>query len=149
MISFDVSLFTNVPLEYTINIILDKVYNKRLIKTKLKRSELKKLLWLCTSELHFSFNRKIYRQVEGVSMGSPLGPVLANIFMVLLEETLVPALSQKMPVWLRYVDDTFTLIAKNELDNVLSVLNSFHQSITFTYEKEMSNEIAFLDVMIF
>ena len=59
MVSFDVvSLFKNVPLEYTINIILDKVYNKKLIKTKLKRAELKKLLWMCTTELHFSFKKK-------------------------------------------------------------------------------------------
>ena len=81
-------------------------------------------------------------------MGSPLGPVLANIFMVSLEETLVPQLNQKMPVWLRYVDDTFTLISKGEVENVLNVLNNFHQSIKFTYESESSNEISFLDVKI-
>ena len=81
-------------------------------------------------------------------MGSPLGPVLANIFMVSLEESLVPGLNDKMPVWLRYVDDTFTLMAKGEVENVLNVLNNFHASIKFTYEKEISNQIAFLDVSI-
>ena len=47
MVSFDVSsLFTNVPLDNTINLILDKVYKKKLVKTKLKREELKILLEL-------------------------------------------------------------------------------------------------------
>ena len=57
MVSFDVSsLFTNVPLEYTINIILEKVYKDKKVSTKLKKEELRKLLYLCTKEMHFSFN---------------------------------------------------------------------------------------------
>ena len=40
--SFDVeSLFTNVPLQQTINIILDCVYNNKLIATQLKKRTLK------------------------------------------------------------------------------------------------------------
>ena len=107
MVSFDVSsLFTNVPLEYTIDLILDKVYKKKLVKTKLKREEMKELLEICTKELHFSFNGKIYQQTDGVCMGSPLGPVLANVFMVHLEEAIAPKMKQSMPIWRRYVDDT-------------------------------------------
>ena len=81
-------------------------------------------------------------------MGSPLGPVLVNIFMVALEEGLIPGLNETMPVWLRYVDDTFALIEKNKVEMVLNTLNGFHNSIKFTYEKECSNEIAFLDVKV-
>ena len=57
LVSFDVSsLFTNVPLDFTINLILEKVYKKKMIKTKLKKEELKELLEMCTKELHFSFD---------------------------------------------------------------------------------------------
>ena len=102
MVSFDVvSLFTSVPLDYTINLILDKIYREKLVKTKLKRGEMKKLLETCTKEMHFSFNGEIYRQ---------LGPVIANIFMVELEKTLVPQLEGTVGLWYRYVDDTFTFI---------------------------------------
>ena len=73
-------LFTNVPLDYTINIILDKTYKKKLIKTKLKHEELKLLLELCTKEMHFNFDGKIYNQAAGVCMGSSLGPVLAIMY---------------------------------------------------------------------
>ena len=149
LISFDVvSLFTSVPLDYTIEIILDKIYKDKLIKTKLKREERKKLLQICTKEMHFSFNGVIYRQINGVAMGSPLGPVLANVFMVELEKTLVPQLDGSVALWYRYVDDTFTFIKVGEVENVLERLNSFHESIKFTYEKEKDGYISFLDVKV-
>ena len=40
-----------------------------------------KLLRKCLQESIFTFNGKLYKQIEGVSMGSPLGPIIANIFM--------------------------------------------------------------------
>ena len=127
--------------------ILDIVYKEKLIKTKLEREELKKLLEMCTKEMHFSFNGTIYRQVDGAAMGSPLGPVLANVFMVELEKTLVPQLDD-VALWYRYVDDTFTFIKKGQVENVLRKLNSFHESIKFTFEKEKEGSIAFLDVKV-
>ena len=51
------------------------------------KSEMKKLLTLCTKNLHFLFNNEIYIQIDGVAMGSPLGPVIAHIFMVDLKTT--------------------------------------------------------------
>ena len=149
MMSFDVEgLFTNVPLEFTINVILDKIYTKKLVKTKLKRKEMEKLLWLCTTGLHFTFNGEVYRQIDGVAMGSPLGPVLANVFMVELEERLVPTMEQDMPLWYRYVDDTFTYIKESEIEKVKEILNAFHPSIKFTCEKEEGQKISFLDVLV-
>ena len=70
MISFDVkSLLTNAPLDKTIE-------NPNIPKTVLKE-----LLYLWTIQLHFTFNNNIYIQCNGVAMGFPLGPLLANIFM--------------------------------------------------------------------
>ena len=149
MVSFDVtSLFTNVPLDYTISLILDKIYNEKLISIKLKRQDLKELLELCTKEMHFTFNGETFKQVDGVAMGSPLGPVLANIFMVELETSLIPTLQGKVSLWQRYVDDTFTFIQHNEIENVKGILNEFHTDKKFTHEIEVDNNIAFLDVSI-
>ncbi len=149
LVSFDVvSLFTNVPLDFTINLILDKVYKDKAIKTKLEKEEMKKLLQICTKDMHFSFNGSIYKQINGVVMGSPLGPVIANIFMAQLEEQLIPQLQDKVSLWQRYVDDTCTFIRKGEVDSVLEKLNGFHESIKFTYEKEVDGTISFLDVKL-
>ena len=81
-------------------------------------------------------------------MGSPLGPVLANAFMVHLEETIVSKLEDSMPVWRRYVDDTFTLVRKGKVDERIAALNNFHPNITFTHEIEQGGKMAFLDVLI-
>lgn len=48
--------------------------------------------------------------VDGVAMGSPLGPVLANIFMVELENEIVPKLENSVKFWKQYVDDTICFV---------------------------------------
>ena len=148
-ISFDVvSLFTNVPLRKTIDIILRKVYDDKLIDTKIPKKNMEKLLLLCTQGTPFTFNGKMYVQVDGVMMGSPLGALFANIFMCELENTIIPSLGNKIHNWTRYVDDTFAFIKPNTENEIKNMLNSFHENIKFTYEHEQNNTISFLDVLI-
>ena len=47
------------------------------------------LILFCTKNVHFTFNNDIYKQTDGVALGSPLDPVLAGIIMVELENTVV------------------------------------------------------------
>ena len=80
MVSFDVkSLFTNVPLETTIHIILRRIYTNNELTTSLTKKEMKERLLLCIKNVHFTFNAQNYIQVDGVAMGSPLAPLLADI----------------------------------------------------------------------
>ena len=109
---------------------------------------MKELLLLCTKEVPFSFNEEMYMQVDGVMMGSPLGPLFANIFMCELENYVIPRLADKLSNWMRYVDDTFALIKPEEERYVQEELNSYHQNIQFTYELEDQRKIAFLDVLV-
>ena len=86
MCSFDVtSLFTNVSLDETIQICLDKLYALP-NPPKLPRAVLKNLLVFATKRSHFVFDGQHYDQVDGVAMGSTLGPVLAIIFMCHFDE---------------------------------------------------------------
>ena len=64
---FDVKqLFTNVPLEESIKVSVDKLYELR--KPKLEKNNLVKLMKLATSDVQFSFNNMIYSQIDGVAM---------------------------------------------------------------------------------
>ena len=127
MVSFDVkSLFTNVPLETTIDIILRRIYTNHELTTSLTKKEMKELLLLCTKNVHFTFNQRIYIQLDGVAMGSPLVPLLADIFMIELERSIIPNL-QKIRFWRRYVDDTIRFVEIGSIKYIRSVLNSFHK----------------------
>ncbi|XP_069976323.1 uncharacterized protein, partial [Penaeus vannamei] len=80
--SFDVTnLFTNVPLDETIDIIMNSLFDKSDKVLGFNRMYFKKLLDIATKDIMFWFNGTLYKQIEGVAMGSPLGPTLANIFM--------------------------------------------------------------------
>ena len=84
-------------------------------------------LLLCTKNVHFPYDNKLYKQKDGVAMQSILGPVIAQIFMVDLVKNVVPTLSTHMTQWKRYIDDTTAYIKPSSIDYVLSVLNSFHK----------------------
>ena len=142
------SLFTNVPLNKIVEIILPKVYDEKLINTNIPKKNLEKLLLLCTQGTRFTFNGKMYSEMDGVMMGSPLGPVFANIFMSKLENNIISALGDKVRHLKRYVDDTFAFIKPRTAENIQNKLKSFHPNIKFTYEYENDNTISFLDVRI-
>ena len=99
------SLFTNVPLQETIDIAINLVFNHN-PNLNITKKELKKLLLFATSQTPFLFNGKFYNQIDGVAMGSPLASVLANIFMGFYESKWLNEHNLNKPKFhLRYVDD--------------------------------------------
>ena len=89
LVSYDVvSLFTNIPLDQTIDLILDKLFPKTTgVSAKdqrfagMTRTIFKRSLDWCLRNNTFVFDGKYYVQIDGVAMGSPLAPILADIFM--------------------------------------------------------------------
>ena len=80
-VSFDIcSLFINIPLHETIDLAVDRIM-KNDPSLKITRKELCELFEFATSKTNFIFQNVIYDQVDGISMGSPLAPTLANLFM--------------------------------------------------------------------
>ena len=133
--SFDIcSLFTNVPLAETIEICTKTLY-KRSPPYSTKHVFIELMKTATTSD-EFSINNIMFRQIDGVAMGSPLGPALANIFVGYYESKLFKEIS-KPTVYCRYVDDTFSLFHKEtEFQKFLNCLNSLHPSLKFTNEIE-------------
>ena len=83
-------------------------------------------------------------------MGSPLTPVLANIFIGFYESKWLNEYNLNEPkLYLRYVDDTLAAFEKEQNSlNFLNFLNNKHPNIIFTIEKQVNHSIAFLDVFI-
>ena len=79
------SLFTNIPLDETINIYVDNLCNDSKNPPNISKHDFYNLLNIATKESFFRFNNKYYKQVDGVAMGSQLGPALASIFMCSFE----------------------------------------------------------------
>ena len=149
MLSFDVeSFFTNVPLLETIEFICQYLTETQ-ADIGVPISCLKELILRCTFNMQFLFNGKYYRQRDGVAMGSPLGPVLADIFLAKLErQSLCPTITQ-LELYLRYMDDTFVLCDSDvNYHKLLNEFNNAHPSIRFTLEIENNNKLPFLDVLL-
>ena len=150
-VSFDVvSLFTNVPLSRTVQIILDRIYKEKLIDTKLQKRNLKKLILDCCTKTPFSFDGQIYVQKEGVCMGSSLAPVLANIILTEFERVIVSDLINDgvIKFYKRYVDDTLVLIKPSDISSVLAKFNSFDRNLNFTVDTFPDGLIHFLDIKV-
>ena len=150
-VSFDVeSLFTNVPLQRTLEIIVDRIYNKKLIDTNLKKSTLRKLIRDTCTKTAFSCNNQLYEQIDGVSMGGSLGPVLANIIMTEFEQTIVKQLINRglITFYCRYVDDTLLLIKPDTINIILDFFHKFDKNIRFTYDLFENTTPHFLDINI-
>ena len=83
-----------------------------------------------------------------MAIGSPLGRVLASIFVVELEARIIPTLGNMVFNWKSFVNDTIGYVKNGSVDIILSKLNSFHPNIQFTYEIQEEHKLPFLDVLL-
>lgn len=152
MVSFDVkSLYTNIPVNEVIQLICDKVFSNEDLFHNFNRSEFNKLLHLTLADTPFYFNNTLYKQVDGLSMGNPAAPSLANVFLCDFEERAFDGCDPdfKPLFYRRYLDDTF-VIFRNEGDGekFFHYLNTLHPNMSFTMEKEVNKSLSFLDLTV-
>ena len=115
MCSFDIkSLFTSLPIKECINLVVNELFNYRLAPKYLKPEVFKELLILACCGVEFSFNNHMYKQIDGISMGSPLGPILSNIFVGFHEQQLIK--DNSLIYYKRYVDDTFAILQTTKIE---------------------------------
>ena len=80
--SFDVEfLFTNIPLQETTKLILDNSNESTISLAGLNKQAFAFPLEIATCSSLFTFKDKLFTQIDGIAMGSPLGPSYANAFL--------------------------------------------------------------------
>lgn len=143
-----VSLYTSVPLDECLKVI-DECIKSGKVEVTIDRQLLLDLLSICVKNVQFLFNGSYYLQTDGVAMGSPLGPILANIFVGYIESQVDDAIKENAWFYRRYVDDIL-VIAKSEhnITKLHEKLNSANNNIRFTIELENNRSLPFLDVLI-
>ncbi|XP_061382938.1 uncharacterized protein LOC133320089 [Danaus plexippus] len=143
MVSFDVqSLFTSIPVLDCIEIVRGKLKDNNM------PIEYAELLKHCLTSGYLMWKDEFYIQVDGVAMGSPVSPVVADIFMEDFEVRALCSPPIRPLIYKRYVDDTFTILNKNKTSAFLNHLNSINNKIQFTIELEANNSLAFLDILV-
>ena len=152
MASLDVErLFANVPLNEVIDICIDDLFCDTNTIHNLDRNDMKKLLTLWAYESFFIFDQVMYRQTDGLTMSSPLGPILTNAFLCHFEKQWLsecpPDIFPK--VFKRYVDDIFAMFLwQSHLNDFVNYINTTHPNIKFTSEFEENYSFFFLNVKI-
>ena len=154
MMSFDVeSLFTSVPTEPSIGIIKKLLEDDKNLhqRTNMSVNHISCLLEFCLKTTYFTFQGKFFEQVKGAAMGSPISPIVANLFMKDLEVKALSTAPTPPTLWKRFVDDTFIIIQRTHKETFLQHLNSIDDNIHIHFTCEDSKEdgsIAFLDMLI-
>ncbi len=117
-------------------------------RTTLDLEDIVDLTKLCLNCTYFKFEGQFYRQIHGAAMGSPLSPVICNLYMEDLEEKAISTLEVKPKFYKRYVDDIFQILKKNLVGKTLQHFNDQDDYIEFTVEKEENRQLAFLDTLV-
>ena len=151
MASFNfTSLFTNIPVEETIEIISNQIFANRVFFEGFDRSQFIKLLSLAVKKLPLYFQQSyLSKKLYDVAMGSPPGPLFANILMSFSEKTWLhncPFVIKPLR-YRRYDDDCFLLFKSlNYVPLFLDYHNRQHPNISF--KPELEKTISFLFSML-
>ena len=153
MVSFDVcSLFTKVPIDEAMLIVAKKLEEDESLgdRTSLTPSSICQLTELCLQTTYFQQNGKLWEQCDGAAMGSPLSPVVANLYMEAFEQEAIERALDKPKLWVRYVDNTFVIWqhGQDKLESFLELLNNMRDPIKFTIEIEQNGQLPFMDVLV-
>ena len=86
---------------------------------------------------------------DGLAMGSPVSPPVANLFMAEFEKEALESFEEVKPrKWNRYVDDVISIMKRSLVGDLLQHLNCRHNNIEFTVEVEEEGRLPMLDLVL-
>ena len=143
--------FTYVPVDPAINIIrkrleLDQEFH---LRTSMKVEQIISLLEFCLKTTYFQFQDRFFEQLQGAAMGSPISPIVANLYKGDFENKAINTAECPPSIWKRYVDDTFVVIDATKKQGFLEHINRVDPHIHFTTEgAKTDGSISFLDTIV-
>lgn len=153
LFSLDVSaLFTNISKRAVVRAITRRWPEIKKF-TNLTLAAFTEGIELIYDNCYFQFNDKKYQQIFGSPMGSPISPVLAELVLEDLEQTVLSRLKHRginVAFYHRYVDDCATAANIRHIDNILEEFNNYDREgrLKFTIEHESEGNLPFLDLKI-
>ena len=151
MVSYDVrALFTSVPIQPALKNIEKLLKEDTGLQNRtMSIKHIMDLLEFCLRSTYFIYQGKYYDQVEGAAMGSPISPIVANLYMENFELRTLNTSPNPPLMWKRFVDDTFVVMKKAHKEQFLTHLNSVDKNIQFTTEEPRPDgSLPFLDILI-
>ena len=150
--SYDVkALFTLVPVDPAITIVQERLTQDPTLsqRTQMSIPQIVTLLELCLKNTYFLFQGKYYEQVHSAAMGSPISPLIANMFMEEFEAKALQSAPDSPSLWVRFVDDTLVIQEAEHSQQFLQHINSQDPNIQFTVEEPGTDgSIPFLDTKV-
>ena len=138
-------------MQETIDFYVELLFNDKSNIDGFTITDFHELLTVTMSESLVLFDGEYYKQIDGVAMGSSLGPIFANIFLSYYEQIRLRNCPRELKpfIYKRYVDDTFLLFrSKDYIEKFRCYLNCQHPNIKVISEIEENNSVSFLDIKI-
>ena len=136
LVSFDVkSLFTSIPLQLALDCTENAIKNST-VELPLPTDDIMDLLNLCLTSTYFQYNGKHHKRVHGTAMGSQVSVVVAEIVMQNIDEQALATYTRTIPLLSHYVDDIFTTVHNDGIDDFHERLDRQNAGIQFTKEVE-------------
>ena len=118
MVSLNVtSLYTNIPVIDTLNIIKDYINNDDRFtrKTAIPQDRFLDLVNLVLTAIWCTFNSQFYQQINGVAMGGPASLTTAESYMQAHERTAISTALHPPKVWKQFVDDVYSIVKRTHV----------------------------------
>ena len=132
------------PVQTAIDDCTELLYSGNYPKPPISKETFRTLTELCTCDVLVQTHDGYYRQKDGLAMGSPPAPLLANGWLHKYDERI----KGEAKIYKRYMDDIVREIKKSKIDEKLKSINELHDSLKFTCEREIDCSIPFLDMKI-
>ena len=150
--SYDVpALYTAVSKTSTLDIIKNILEQDTVLpnRTIMSATNIIELLGFCLNNTYFLFQDQFFEQTKAAAIGSPVSPIVANIYMEAFENRAITTALNHLRIWKRYVDDTFVIQHQSNKEKFFRHINPVDPSIQFTIEDNQSRWFhTFLDTII-